>query len=133
MLADVGAGTSDFAFDQLTSAIGLVRSGRLKALAVSSPKRSDQLPDVPSLKEAGVDVDYSVWFALAAPRGTPEAIIERLNRDSRQALQSPDVQERIASFGAVPGGGSPGDMAQVIENEVASVKKILETTSIELE
>jgi tripartite-type tricarboxylate transporter receptor subunit TctC len=133
MLSDVMAGATDFAFDQLTSAMSLIKSGRLRALAVTSNTRSDEIPQVPTLKEAGVAVDYSVWFALAAPRGTPQPIIDRLNLEARKALESEDVKARIASFGAMPGGGSPSDLARVIENEVSSIKKILATTRIELD
>ncbi len=133
MLADVIAGTTDFAFDQLTSALGLIKSGRLRALAVTSPKRSEQVPEVPTLTEAGVNVDYGVWFALVAPRGTPGAIIKRLNEDANKALADPEVRERIAGFGATPAGGSPESLARLISSEEESVKGILKSTKIELD
>ena len=93
---DVAGGQVAFMFDQLTAGLGLVKAGKLKLLAVTSPKRSPLVPDVPTMAEAGVkDFEMVSWQAVYAPRGTPKDIVKRLNTEITKALKSPEAQDKL--------------------------------------
>ncbi|WP_011296023.1 Bug family tripartite tricarboxylate transporter substrate binding protein [Cupriavidus necator] len=128
MLTDLMGGNIDFAVDQISSALQFIKSGRLKALAVTSKTRSPQLPDVPTLQEAGIrDYEVSVWFCLAAPANTPAERVRVLNTATNKVLSDPAVREQIAVIGARPLGGSPQDLARRIADEE---KNIVEVTRV---
>ena len=102
-LSDVIGGRNDWFFAPLSSALPLIRDGKLRALAVSTPKRSPSLPDVPTTVEAGVPgSDYTFWVAMIVPAATPRAIVNRLHDEAAKALASPEVRERLANLGAEP-------------------------------
>ncbi|HUG24803.1 Bug family tripartite tricarboxylate transporter substrate binding protein [Piscinibacter sp.] len=110
-MQDLLGGQIDFMFDP---GIGLqhVKSGKLKLLAVGSPRRVSQFPDVPTLEEAGLkDFDADTWFGFYAPAGTPPAVVTRLNTEINKILRQPAFAERLAVIGAVPAPGSPQDFA----------------------
>jgi len=77
------------------------KAGKLKALACFSPKRAASMSDVPTLKELGYDVEFSIWVGLFAPKGTPDAVIKRLRADTKQAAATPDFAKAIANVGDV--------------------------------
>lgn len=111
-MQDLLGGQVDFMFDP---GIGLqhVKAGKLKLLAVGSPQRSPQFPDVPTLDEAGLKgFDADTWFGFYAPAGTPEPVVARLNADINRILASPAFQERMAAIGAVPVAMSPQQFAR---------------------
>ena len=120
-LMDMVGGTMDVMFDNLPSALQQIKGGKLKALAVTSSKRSGVLPDVPTIAEAGgpalQDYEASSWFGLLAPAGTPPAIILRLQQESAKALATPAVADKLVAQGAIPGGITPQAFAQHIEAE----------------
>ena len=113
----------DMMFDNLPSAIAQVQAGTLTPLAVTSAKRSESLPDVPTIAESGIEglEDFVVvaWFGLMAPAGTDEAIIAKLNADMNEVLQGERFQEYAASTGSVVTGGSSEDFAKFLEAEIA--------------
>ncbi|WP_268750541.1 tripartite tricarboxylate transporter substrate-binding protein, partial [Bordetella bronchiseptica] len=91
------------AIDNLPAALAHIKAGKLRALAVTSPKRSPDLPDVPTMDEAGVKgYDVTTWWALFAPAGTPQPIIAKINKDVNALLALPDVKQSIAKQGAEP-------------------------------
>lgn len=132
MLVDLMSGNTDFTIDQISSALGFVQSGKLRALAVTSRTRSAQLPDVPTLREAGFpDYEVSVWFCVAAPAGTPQDRIDILNGALNKVLADPAVRERIASLGTQPLGGPPQDLARQILAEEKNIQAVTQVVTFE--
>jgi tripartite-type tricarboxylate transporter receptor subunit TctC len=117
-LIAVVAGDTQLTFDTLGTSLQLIRDGKLRALAVGAPKRVAELPDVPTMAEAGLPaLTTGAWTALMAPRATPPAIIAKLNAAANAALHSERMQATLAKIGAQPRGGSPADLAAHIERE----------------
>lgn len=97
---DLVAGQIQLSFADMVPSVPQVKANKLRALAVTSEQRSNALPDVPTMKDAGVKAEFPTqWWAFAAPRGTPAAVIGRLNADIGQAMKAPDLQEKYASMG----------------------------------
>ena len=100
---DILAGQVEIMLDTTSSAMALIRAGKFRPLAVTTPKRSAELPDVPTLEELGVrNAEMSTWYAMYAPTGTPPAVMERLTRDFNTALQLPEVQARLKGLAGEP-------------------------------
>jgi hypothetical protein len=110
-----------------------MRSGKLRALAVSADHPFDVLPDVPTIADAGGLPGFSidVWLGVLAPAGTPRPIIDHLNFEVRKALAEPDMKKRFADLGGEARGGSPEEMRDYIETEIAKWKKLIEVRKIE--
>src|SRR2546426_402055 len=101
---DLLGGQVEMMLDTTSSAMGQIKAGRLRPLAVTTPKRAAELPEVPTLAESGVQgVEMSTWYGLFATGGTPRPIVERLNAELQKALKLPDVQARLAGLGGEPG------------------------------
>jgi tripartite-type tricarboxylate transporter receptor subunit TctC len=101
---DIISGNAQLMFDTTSSAIGQIKGGKVRALAVTTPKRSPELPDVPTLAEAGFPgLEMTTWYGVFAPGGTPKDIVARLHAEIMKALQVPDVQKRIAGLAGEPG------------------------------
>ncbi|PPE66225.1 tripartite tricarboxylate transporter substrate binding protein [Caldimonas caldifontis] len=119
-ISDLIGGQVQSMFDNMPSALPHVQGGKLRALAVTSAQRSAAAPDVPTLAEAGVPgYDVQSWFGLNAPKGTPKAIVDKLNAEVNKALALPDVQKRLAELGAVASPMSPAAYDKFIKAEVA--------------
>jgi tripartite-type tricarboxylate transporter receptor subunit TctC len=104
VLTDLAGGQIQLDFDTTSSAMSFVKSGRVKALAVMTPKRSPELPDLPTLAEAGVSgVEMSTWYGLFATAGTPREILARLYAETMKALAMPDVRRKLQDLGGEPG------------------------------
>jgi len=120
-LLDLVGGATDVMFDNLPSSLQLIKSGKLKALAVTSLQRSGALPDVPTLEQAGgaalKGFDASSWFGLLAPAGTPPEIITRIQQEVAKALNSPAIKEKLLAQGAIPSGNTPAEFAKFIDSE----------------
>lgn len=120
-LIDLMAGNVDLMFDNLPSAMPHIKSGRLKALAVTSGQRSGAMPELPTVAEAGGallrNYEASSWFGLLAPAGTPAELVQRLQQETAKAMAVPAVKERLLSQGANPGGGTAADFAKFIDAE----------------
>jgi tripartite-type tricarboxylate transporter receptor subunit TctC len=106
---------------------------RLRALAVTSKKRSPMMPDVPTFAEAGTPLDVSVWIGIAAPANTPAAVVERLNAEFNKALAAPDVKTRFATLGVDPAGGTTAEMTQYVRGDVERWSKIIKSAGIKME
>jgi tripartite-type tricarboxylate transporter receptor subunit TctC len=119
-LIETISGQAQVCLSSLIQAIGHIRSGKLRALATSSSKRSITLPDVPTISEAGVP-GYATanWWGVAAPRGTPAAIINRLNEELKVVLQLPEVEKRLVHEGAEPALKSPAELGEYVAAEMA--------------
>jgi tripartite-type tricarboxylate transporter receptor subunit TctC len=106
-------------FDNMPSAIGHARSGALRALAVTSPRRSPSAPDIPTLQEAGLaDFDVQGWFGLFAPAGTPQAIVDKLHEASQFALKDPETRRKLEELGAEVIGNRPDEFGKIVASEV---------------
>jgi tripartite-type tricarboxylate transporter receptor subunit TctC len=114
-------------FANMPAVIGKVQSGQLKPLAVSTAGRSDALPDVPTMQEAGIDnFEVNPWYGVLAPAGTPKEVIEQLSAELGKALQDPKVRERMASLGAQPIGTTPEEFSEIIAADTAMYAKAVE-------
>ena len=121
-------------FTATASAQPQVAAGRLKALAVTSPKRSASMPDVPTFAEAGVqNLNVSVWVGISAPAGLSPAIADRLAREYTRALQVPDVRERLIKLGAEPNGETGAAFTRMVREDVALWAKIVKSAGVKLE
>ena len=116
------SGDMDVMFDNLPSAMTHIKSGKLKALAVTSAARSQALPDVPTVEEVGGPAlkgfEASSWFGLLAPAGTPMDIVNRVQQETAKALATPAMKERLQAQGAIPSGNTPAQFAQLIDREL---------------
>ena len=109
-------------------------AGRLKALAVTAPKRSVAMPDVPTFAEAGVKgLDVSVWVGISAPAGVPPRIVERLASEYVKALQVPDVRERLLKLGAEPNGQTGAAFTRLVREDVARWARIVKAAGVKVE
>jgi tripartite-type tricarboxylate transporter receptor subunit TctC len=117
----------------ITSALQLIRAGKLQPLAISGSKRSPLLPDVPTITEQSLPVQGITWFGMLAPAATPKPIINRLNEAVNQALQDPALRDRLVAAGLEIGGGSPGDFQKLIEREAAQWGRIIKELDIKVE
>ena len=133
-IPDLISGQTHLLFDSLVSALPHIKGGKVKALAVTSAKRTPLLPNVPTVIESGLPgYEVNTYFGLFAPRGTPREIVQRLQRESATAVQSADVKERFASQGAEPVGGTPEALSALIRTETAKWKRVIEAGQIKLD
>jgi tripartite-type tricarboxylate transporter receptor subunit TctC len=131
-IQDLLGGRIDYLFANSSEAGPLVKSGKVRALGVSSLKRLALFPDIPTLDEAGLKGYETVaWGGVVAPHGTPRDVVEKINADIEQALKAPEVREGLATLGAEPAGGSPAQFKQLIDRETAKWHDIIETAKIE--
>jgi tripartite-type tricarboxylate transporter receptor subunit TctC len=130
-LVDVLAGRVDATIETGTASFGHIRSGKLRALAVSSPARHPALPGLQTISETLPGVEVNSWLGLAVPAATTRAIIARLNGEIRSILQMPDVRQRLADLSGVPTPSSPEEMRALIEREIARWKRVVELKNIE--
>ena len=118
-LPDVISGQVNLMFDLMPSAINHVRQGRLRALAVTGPKRSPAAPELPTVAEAGVaGYEFTAWFGLFAPAATPKEVVARLNAAVVKAIESPDLKARMEQLGAEPFAATPEQFAVFFKGEV---------------
>jgi tripartite-type tricarboxylate transporter receptor subunit TctC len=133
-LTDLIAGVVPVMFVNLPPAMGHIRSGKVRALAVTTAQRWSALPDVPTVAEAGVPGFETVaWFGLLAPAGTPQPVIERLAAEIHRIVQMPDVRARIEATGAQAVGSTPAEFAQRIGDDVAKWKRVAEAARVHID
>ena len=120
VMTDLMGGQVDMHFASLPAAVPLIKSGKLRALAVTSAQRAASLPDVPTLAESGYrDVDHRVLYGVLAPAGMPSAIVARLNAEINRAVQAPDMQVSLAKYGVEARGGTSKEFARFLAAERA--------------
>jgi tripartite-type tricarboxylate transporter receptor subunit TctC len=128
---DLLGGRIDVLIETGTFSIPLVKSGRLRALALSSAGRYPLLPEVPTVGETLKGVEFSSWLGVAVSPGTPRATIDRLNRELGAILAESEVKERFAGFGGVPAHSTPDAMRSRVEREIARWQRVVDTRGIE--
>ncbi|QWD59623.1 tripartite tricarboxylate transporter substrate binding protein [Polynucleobacter sp. MWH-UH35A] len=133
-LTDLMGGNVDLMFDQMYSAVPSIQAGKIRPLAITSKKRSPLLPNVPSFAELGYPkVEVLNWQGLIAPKGTPKAIIDKLNAAANEALKDPQLRELMLSQGNEIGGGSPAEFATLIKSEAAKWSTVVKSANIKPE
>jgi len=130
-LTDTMGGHTNVMFPSLFSGQPLVKTGKLKALAIAGPKRSPVLPDVPTLKEAGVDgVEVQQWYGFFAPAKTPKPIIDQLNKALNQVLADPQIIKQIEDHGADVETSTPEQFGTLVKTEIARWKGVVERAKL---
>ena len=130
-LNDLVGGHVDIAFNGLTSAMALIKAGKLRPLAVTSLTRAGALPEIPTLDELGLKGFQAVgWNGLSVPAGTPKALIGRINADVLKVLHSPELVERLKAEGSDPVGNSPEQFAAFLRDETAKWNKVIKIANI---
>ncbi len=130
---DLVAGHVMSAFNTMPPIIPHVRSGRVRALAVTTPKRVSVLPDVPTVSETVPGYEMSTWYGAAVPAKTSREIVQLLNREMLKALKDPQVQKRLASLGADVVGSSPEETSTIFKNDLAKFTKVAREANIRAE
>ncbi|HEX4332387.1 MAG TPA: tripartite tricarboxylate transporter substrate binding protein [Usitatibacter sp.] len=131
-VADLLGGQVQMMFAGISTVIQYVKNGKLVALAIASPKRSPQLPDVPTVAESGLPgFDVTSWYGLVTRAGTPPAIIEKVQRDAAEALRDPEVRNKLASLGLEPVGNTPAQFGEMISAESRKWGDIVRKAHIE--
>ena len=134
LTTDLLGGQVTMSFDTITPVLPFIKEGKLRALAVTTAKRSSTLPNVPTLQEAGVpNVAIGTWFGLLAPAATPKPVIARLNTEIVKIIQSPEFKKQMADIGAEPIGNKPEDMAKQIKDETEKFARLVKDRKITLE
>ena len=133
-LTDVISGQVQLYVSSVPSVLQQIRTGKLRPLAVTSDKRVDDLPQTPTVGEAGYKgFDAITWFGFLAPAGTPKDIVAKLNTEFSKALQQPELKKRLGDEGADPLGGTPEQFAQVIRDDIARWGKIVKESGVKVD
>jgi len=132
-VTDLLGGQIQVAFTEMATSLGHVRSGKLRALAVTTAARSEALPEIPTLGEFIPGFEASQWVGLVAPKDTPPTIIDKLNSEINAALGDPKMKARFADIGGVVLPGSPADFAKLIRDETEKWGKVIRAAKIKVE
>jgi tripartite-type tricarboxylate transporter receptor subunit TctC len=132
-LTDMIAGTVHVMFDNMPSSLPHITAGKLRALGVTTAKRSDALPDVPTVAEAVPGYEASAFFGMGAPKGTPKEVIAVLNKTINEALQDPKVKARLIELGGMFIAGTPEDFGKVVAGETEKWAKVVKEAGVKLE
>jgi len=132
LVTDMLAGRIHFGGDQLSSSLQHVRSGSLKAMAVAT--KSAALPQVPTVREMGFpNLELQGWNGFLAPKGTPDAIVNRIQQQVAEAVKRPDVAKRMTDVGAEPSGNTPTEMNKMLRDQIAQVRPVVEELKLVVE
>ncbi len=129
-LTDLLAGQVQVSFPTMPASIEHIRTGKLRALAVTTAKRSDALPGIPTVGEFLPGYESSAWYGVAAPKNTPAEIIDKLNKEINAGLADPKIKARLADFGGTPLVGSPADFGKLIADETEKWGKVIRAANI---
>jgi len=133
-IPDMANGQVAVLFDSIVTALAYVKSGSVRALAISSPQRTPLAPDLPTMAEAGLPgFESETWFGLFAPAGTPKDIIAKVSADTASALNAPDVRERFASVGAEPVGSSPEQFAERVRADTVRWAEVIRKADVKVQ
>jgi tripartite-type tricarboxylate transporter receptor subunit TctC len=127
------AGEVDLSFANVPAILQHVKSGRLRPLASTGTLRSELMPGVPTMLEAGLGVEATVWYGVFAPAATPRAVVSMLADAIVQAARSPDIKQRLVDQGAEPVGDAPADFDRILRNDVAKWGEVIRTSGIQVE
>jgi tripartite-type tricarboxylate transporter receptor subunit TctC len=133
LLPDLLAGRLHIFFGNISNVLPLIRDGKLRAFAVTSAKRSSAIPELPTLSESGFPGFEAVpWFGLMGPAGTPQAVVEKVHRETARVLAMPDVRKRFDDIGIAAIGGTPAEFSGLIKTELPVWAKVIKEAGIKL-
>jgi tripartite-type tricarboxylate transporter receptor subunit TctC len=132
-LRDLVGGQVQLYFGVVPSSLGQIKAGKVRALAVTTETRSPVLPDVPALAEILPGYEFSAWYGIGAPRGTPAEVVATLNREVNRALADPAFQAQLAELGGTPLPGSQADFARMVALDCEKMAKVIEAAKINIE
>lgn len=133
-MQDLIAGQIQLMFDNLASSLGQIRAGKVKALAVTTAKRTPLAPELPTIAESGLPgFDINTWFGAFAPAGTPRAIVDKLHGEFVKALNAPDVRAKMLALGADPVGNTPEEFAAYIKSEAQKYAKLVKQSGAKVD
>jgi tripartite-type tricarboxylate transporter receptor subunit TctC len=130
---DLMTGKVHVMFDNLPGSIGFTREGKLKALGVTTAERWPSTPEIPAISETVKDFEASVWYGISAPKGTPPAIVEKLNKAVNAALADPALVKRFADLGAVVMPMTPAEFGKLVESETEKWRKVVEFAGVSVD
>ena len=132
-IPDLASGKLDVMFDSLPTGLPHVREGRLRALGVTSLKRTPLAPELPAISEVLPGFESNTWFGLYGPRGLPDGVVARANAAANEALADADIKDRLSRLGIEPVGGTPAQFTQMLASDMAKWKRIISERKITLE
>jgi tripartite-type tricarboxylate transporter receptor subunit TctC len=132
-MPDLLGGQVQTAFSSVVTTMAYIKAGQLRALAVTGSKRSDTLPDVPTVGEFVPGYEAYVWHGIGAPKGTPTAIVSKLNKEINAVLADPLIEKRFAEIGGIPLGGSTAEFSKLIADEIEKWSKVIRAANIKAE
>ena len=132
MLTDLLGGQVQVTFDNLPSSINHIKAGKLRALAVTTAKRSEELPDVPTVAETVPGFEASAFFGFGVPKGTPKEIVDLLNKEINLALKDPGILAKLKELGGTPIPGSPPDFGKLVADETAKWEKVVRAADLSI-
>jgi tripartite-type tricarboxylate transporter receptor subunit TctC len=133
-MQDLLGGQINMVFTSLPSVAGLLRSGQLRALAVTSAQRSSTFPQIPTLAESGLrQFDVAPWFGIFAPGATPGNVVAKINRDINELLKQSEVTEKFKSQGADPFASSPAEFAAILKADLATWSQVVKTSGAQID
>jgi tripartite-type tricarboxylate transporter receptor subunit TctC len=132
-LTDLMGGQVDVIFDNLPSSVGHIKSGKIRALGVTSEGREPSMPQLPTIAETVPGYEATAWFGIGMPKGTPKDIIDKVNAEVNRALADPKMRERLAELGGKPIAGTPEDFGKVIAAETAKWEKVVISSGAKVE
>ena len=133
-IPDLANGQVAVLFDSIVTALAHVKTGNVRALAISSPKRTPLAPDLPTMAEAGVPgFESETWFGLFAPAATPRDIVARVSADTASALKAPDLRERFAAVGAEPVGSTPEQLVERVRSDAARWAEVIRKADVKVQ
>ena len=134
LTTDLLGGQVQMSFDTITPVLAHIKSGKLRALAVTTAKRASALPDVPTLAESGLkDFDAGTWFGVLAPVRTPKEVLAKLSTEMVKIIHSPEFQQRMAEIGAEPVGNSPEQMARQIKSDTERYARLVRDAKVSID
>src|SRR5215510_4058284 len=132
-LADLIAGQVEVVFDNIPGSVGHIKTGKVRALGVTAPKRVAAIPDVPAIGETVPGYEVSIWYGIAAPKGTPPAIVEKLNQAVNAVLADPKLQTRVAELAGEPMPMTPAEFGKLVAEETKKWGKVIRSAGIKAE
>ncbi len=131
VITDLLGGRVEYYFAPISAALSNIRDGKLRAVAVSSARRSSSLPDVPTVAESGVPgFEFTLWFGVWGPAGMPADVVDKISKDVNRALASPDVRERLAKLGNDTMSMSPAEFSQFVRREIEDYARVIKAAGI---